>query len=385
MSIIFNQTGSSLVLALIVTFMLITLVTIVVHFSNTELKSAQKQERQTSAYYIAEAGVERAIYEINQSLQNDGVPPPQLSDSNFKGGAYEVTITPKTNGPDYNENIGYTIESIGTYEQEEEKISKWVRQPIGPPNPTPDGEKPSPFNFAVYAYENAKISSLLNGIKVDGDIHANDNVMLSGNTDVTNGSSVSSTYLNNINVNGAIEKTTYEPIPQPQFDFDYAREQAKKNGFYISLKNNANISLLGLAPTDKVIFIDGNLTQIGLDLLGIALQDRTIIVNGNFTGALELGGNSKLNLIVSKDINFLGLITGLQVNGILYAQGDIKTDGYIKVDGYMGAKNIDCGSGLLSGLLGLITGDMKFTYDSSVFNSLPSGIGFKKMYVEVVE
>lgn len=397
-----NQTGSSLVLALIVSFILITLVTIVVHFSNTELKSAQKQERQTSAYYIAEAGLERAIFEVNQSLKKGEEPARLFDDSNFKGGSYKATVTPKMN--EHNENIGYTVESVGSFENEEKKVSQWVRQPIWPPGPTP-----TPFEFAMYGDNKITVRTLsgligLHGIKVDGNIHANNYLSLkhdvlldgllgvlinnllnaTGDPEVTG--VASSTNLSNIDIAGlsSDKKKTYAPIPQPQFDFDYAREQAKKSGVYVP-HSVFGISILGLTPTDKVIFIDGDLNLVGLDLLGLSLQDRTIIVNGTITGALEAGGNSKLNLIAKGNINFLGAVTGLQVNGILYAQGNISTAGHLEVDGYIGAKNIDCGAGILSNLLGLLTGEMSFTYDPSVFTSLPSGIGFKKMYVKVIE
>lgn len=398
LSMITNQTGSSLVLALIVTFMLITLVTIVVHFSNTELKSAQKQERQTSAYYIAEAGLERAIYEVNQSLKKGEEPASLFDDSNFKGGSYKATVTPKKN--EHNENIGYTVESIGSYENEEKKVTRWVRQPIWPPGPTP-----TPLSFAMYANEQLEVQTLsgllgiglleAHPIKVTGNIHGNDYVRLEHNGILTHdpyvNGVVSSTSVSNIFISGlsADKKKVYAPIPQPQFDFDYAREQAKKSGGYILEQNATLISILGLAAKSKVIFIDGNLALSGLDLLGIALQDRTIIVTGTISGFLELGGNelvnTKLNLIAKENINFLGAVTGLQVNGVLYAQGNITTEGHLEVDGYIGANNIDCGAGILSNLLGLLTGEMSFTYDPSVFTSLPSGIGFKKMYVEVVE
>lgn len=415
MSVITNQNGSSLVLALIVAFILITLVTIVIHFSNTDLKSAQKQVRQTSAYFIAEAGLDRAIYEVNQSLQIGEEPASIFNDSNFKGGSYDVTVTPKIN--EHDENIGYMVESVGSFENEEEKVSQWVRQPIWPPESTPD-EKPDALDFAMYANEQIKVRTLSgliglgiidnHGIKVDGNIHANGflslkhDVLLGGLLgglinnllDATGDPEVtgiaSSTNLSNIDIAGlsSDKKKTYDSILPPEFDFDYAREQAKKSGVYVP-HSVFDISLLGLTSTDKIIFIDGDLSLVGLDLLGLSLQDRTIVVNGTITGSLEVGGNtlvsSKLNVIAKKDINFLGAITGLQVNGILFSQENITSAGHIEVDGYMGAKNITCGSGIVSNLLGLLTGEMSFTYDPSVFTSLPSGIGFKKMYVEVVE
>lgn len=382
---------------------------IVVHFSNTELKSAHKQELQTSAYYIAEAGLERAIYEINQSLQIGEEPASNFEDSSFKGGSYEVTVTPKIN--EHEENIGYIVESVGTVKEEEAKVTQWVRQPIWPPGPVP-----APFQFAMYGNERINVRTLSgllgidvidnHGIAVDGNIHGNDFVRLKHDVLINDGTllggllnatgdpevtgEASSTSISNINIAGLSEnqKKVYESILMPQFDFDYAREQAKRSGIYIP-HSLVDLSLLGLTPTDQVIFIDGDLTLTGLDLLGISLMERTIVVNGNITGLLEVGGNTfvstKLNLIAKKNITFIGAVTGLQVNGVMFSQENITTAGHLEVDGYIGAKNIDCGGGILGNLLGVLTGEMRFTYDPTVFDALPSHIGFKERRVEVVE
>ena len=159
LSMITNQMGASLVLALIVTFMLITLVTIVVHFSNTELKSAQKQERQTSAYYIAEAGLERAIYEVNQSLKKGEEPASLFDDSNFKGGSYKATVTPKIN--EHDENIGYTVESVGSFENEEKKV------PNGLDSHLATRATPTPFEFAMYGNNKITVRTLSGLIGLD--------------------------------------------------------------------------------------------------------------------------------------------------------------------------------------------------------------------------
>jgi cytoskeletal protein CcmA (bactofilin family) len=124
-------------------------------------------------------------------------------------------------------------------------------------------------------------------------------------------------------------------------------------------------------------------------LLGIALNDRTIVVNGNVSGLLEVGGNTlvskRFNLIAKGDIQFLGAVTGLVVNGVLFSQGDISIEGHAEVKGFIGARNIKIGGGLVSNLLGLVTGDMEFEYDAGKLNSLPQGIGFHADGVEVVE
>lgn len=403
--IINNQNGSSLVLALLVSFMLIAFVTVSVHFSNTELISAKKQDHQISAYYIAEAGIERAILEINHSLEKGLDPVPTISDTQFEGGSYETTITPKLN--EKGENIGYIIDSLGVFQGETEKISRWVKQTLW----NPGDPLPNAFEYAIFAdnkIDIQTISGLLglgfissHEINVYGNIHANEYVNLKHNallpTNPKVSGFVSSTNSANIHVSNlpSNKKQVNNRILQPKFDFDYARRIAQKNGVYVN-HSVLSISLLGLSfiSNDKPIFIDGDLTLTGLDLLGIAIQDRTFIVSGSIFGIVEAGGNllnTKLNLIAKDNITFAGAVTGLHINGILYAQEDITTEGHLEVDGYMGAKNIACGTklnlvgGLLENILSLVTGDMKFTYNRNVFDSLPANIGFRKKTVEVVE
>ena len=404
-----NESGQSLVLALIVISVLMIAVVSVSLFALTDLQSSQKQISQTSAYYIAEAGLQRAIQDTNTNLSNKQPPPSSFSDPNFNGGSYEVTLTPKTN--EQGENIGYDILSIGTYKNETKKISTWVRPRLT--------TTLSALDYALYASDNMNIRTLsgllgigllgTHKIQVNGNVHGNGNVnikhdglLLVGSPTITG--TVSSTDINNIQVPGlASSKKVVTPnIPMPSFDFDRAREKAKKEGLYIS-HSVADISLLGIAPNHKIIFIDGDLSLTGLDLLGISLANRTFVVNGSFTGLLEVGGINtagiNLNIIAKENINFLGAVTGLQVNGILFAQGDnrntnqpdpnlgkISVAGHCEVKGYTGARNISMGAGILSSILGLITGKMEFTHNPNVFAEgyLPSGLGFQDNVVEIV-
>jgi hypothetical protein len=397
-----NQTGSSLVFALIVSFMLITFVTVAVHFSNTELKSASKQEKQISAYYIAEAGIERAIQEINQSLEKNEEPDEQFEDPNFEGGSYITKVT--ANPSPYYGVADYTITSTGTYNQEKKTITQVVDRPLWSGNdPDPD----SPFNYAIYADDTVNIwglSSLLHPIKVIGDVHADNAVGIRNVLDLfkkpTITGIVSTKTGSNINVPGLEDekKKKEENITHPTFDFDKAAAKAKENGIYIP-HWMIGISLLGLSPGNKVIFVDGDCTLIGLDLLGLSFMDLTLVVNGSFTTGVSLGtdndedklfdfANSKLNIIAKDGIFFGGLLSGMQVNGILYSQqGDITVLGHLEVDGYMGANKITVGSELLGDLTSLLSGSgsMRFEYNPEVFKSLPSGIGFEESFVNPKE
>ena len=397
-----NERGQSLIMALIILGVLMIGLVTVLLFARTDLQHSQTQTNKNSAYYIAEAGLQRAIRDIDTSLANNQDPATYFSDASFNGGSYEVTLTPKTNPS--GENIGFTLLSTGTYENNTTTISAWIRQPL---LYSMEG-----LNYAIYSFGNTTISTLsallnLHNIQVNGNVHGNGTVkmtntgLLSSNPSISG--TVSSTSLANIQVQGLSsgKKVVRSLIPMPLFDFDSAREGAKRVGKYVN-GNLSSISLLGLTPAHKIIFVDGNCSITGLDLLGLSLADRTIVVNGNFSGSLSVGGvnlvNTNLNIIAKQNIEFLGAVTGLQVNGIVFAQGynrytnlpdattgNVTVAGHMEVNGYLGGNQITLGAGILSGLLGLITGDMKFTYNSNRFVTMPPGVGFKALKMEIVE
>jgi len=281
-----NERGSVSILALVVTVLLIALAGIAAAYSNTELKSAGKHREQTCAYYVAEAGLDLAIREMNRLIGTGLAPeeiPPAVSkrDAPFHNGSYSVRVKERLN--EFGENAGYTVLSKGRCGGEEKVVGALLKQLPwdGPPEPAPHA-----LRFAVYAERNLSLRTL------------------SG-------------------------------------------------------------------------------------LLGLSLMDRTIVANGNITGLLEVGGvdlvRTELNLIAKKDIRFLGAVTGLQVGGVLFAEGDIAIDGHAEVTGYTGARNIDIGGGILSGLLGLLTGSMHFGHELEYAGNFPPGAGFRTERFLVVE
>src|SRR5690606_14225675 len=133
---------------------------------------------------------------------------------------------------------------------------------------------PHALRFAVYAERNLSLRTLsgllglgllnTHPIKVDGDVHANgslrirhDYLLIKPPPPTVTGYA-SSTAIGNIAVDGldAGRKKVTPFIPKPAFDFDAARKIAKAEGVYIP-HSVLDISLLGLAPKDKLIFIEG--------------------------------------------------------------------------------------------------------------------------------
>ncbi|MGO4890568.1 hypothetical protein ACJ2A9_22720 [Anaerobacillus sp. MEB173] len=433
-----NESGSSLVFAMLVSFLLITSAAIVVHFSNTELLSAKKQDYQTSAFYIAEAGLERAINEINKKLPLEQNPEDvHYNNVFFQDGTYNVIVQERKNA--HNELVGWDIESTGKYEGETEVINAFVKQPII--------QQPysSDFNFALFGNEKVMVQTfsasvlfvvnITHKIQLTGDAHGNDRITFRHNVlDILG----STPRVNLNNYNGKISKVSssnrsnievtrwnpinepnrfpqYERILLPRFDFDHARKMAKKHGVYRDRSvTNVNlleiINLINLMPNSELIFIEGDLNLIGVGstLLSDLLRNfdnKTIIVNGTVTG-LDLLSSKNLNIIAKGDIISAGiadiipdLTGGAPFRGLLFSEGDITFHANLIVNGHVAGRNVSVGASLsegilrnvlggltqiINGLLRIVGDDMHLKYDEDVFN-LPYSIGFKENYVEVVE
>jgi Tfp pilus assembly protein PilX/cytoskeletal protein CcmA (bactofilin family) len=388
-----NEQGSSLVLALTVAVLLFALATVVAHVTGTELRSAAKQKEQTCAYYTAEAGIDRAILEINERSAGSSW---SLNEP-YHQGDFSVLVSEERNAE--GDTTGYTIVSEGRCGHETKTLTAHAARPTwsGPGSV----EMPKALTYAMYAEKDISVRTLsgllgigpiaTHAIRVDGNAHANGTLLLKhyslGATNPKVNGVLSSTNLGNILVQGlkTEQKKVEDRIAIAKFDFDAAREYAKNNGLYIP-HGMAGLSLLGLTLND-FIFIDGDLVSLDVDLLGLDLMNKTIVVNGKVLGALERGGDllkTNLNIIAKDDIYFAGLITGIIVNGILYSEGDIKIAGHAEVHGYIGAENIKIGAGLLSNLTSILSGNMVFEYNPDVFDTLPPDIGFLQEEIIVV-
>jgi hypothetical protein len=434
-----NQNGASLVFVLLASFILISLATIVVRFSNTDIQSTLKQENQINAYYIAEAGFEDVLYKINnKELVILDITELSLPSINFQNGTYDVTITKKDKNSN-NEEIGYLITSIGRYNGEKRTLTAWVKEKLWDPE-NEDETPPDALSVAMYSETELIINmkSILslgsNGhIFVGEGMHANKLININHESVLLDDGSLLGGLLGGIGldlfdpptpvINGRVSthvgpivgtSGTYllEDVPIPQFDFDRARQKAQDEGVYVRPKlgsdgkpkttdiTKINLSLLGKQNEKKFIFIDGPLEINGVSATVLDVsneleegQGLTLIVNGPITinGVFATVGESKipLNLIAKKDIRFSGLNVevgkGTEYHGIIFSQGKIENKTYpMKVKGYVGANKLEFKSSVLENVLSLF-GNYSFIYNKDVFKSLPPGIGFKQNVVEVIE
>ena len=139
-----SQKGLALVATLIFVVVLTTFGIAILSMTRNEIKLATLQEESTKAFYLADAGVERAI----NWLENQDLPPnaEDLPPENLDGthifelatGKYRVGIEPNITGET---TAGYIINSEGWITHEDDsKVSRKIRTLV------------TIANFAQYAY-----------------------------------------------------------------------------------------------------------------------------------------------------------------------------------------------------------------------------------------
>ena len=105
----YDNSGSLLILSYLVIFVLLALGAAFIALSINESRVAERQRRTTLAFHIAEAGIERALYDLRQDFINDA-DSPSWADGDING----LTIGPDTTDF-YSTGYGSTSLNSGSY------------------------------------------------------------------------------------------------------------------------------------------------------------------------------------------------------------------------------------------------------------------------------
>ncbi len=114
---LYDNTGSLLIISYLVIFVLLALGAAFIAMSVNESRVAERQRRTTLTLHIAEAGIERAIYDLRQDFINDASTP-SWSDGNINA----MTIGPDT-ANFYSTGYGSTSLNGGSYAVQLKNVS----------------------------------------------------------------------------------------------------------------------------------------------------------------------------------------------------------------------------------------------------------------------
>ncbi len=170
-----NERGLVFILVMAFVVILIVSATSFVKLSNNEIRATMRQGDSLKAFYIAEAGFQRALYDLKQDFVTGGASPswsdgwitnnynvgPNTTDfytlysNSFGGGSHTVSLKNITN-----ENDEIWVKSQGTYNSVVRTVQVYVKI-----------KNISPWNNAIFAGSGASGSAVSGNVYIHGSVH----------------------------------------------------------------------------------------------------------------------------------------------------------------------------------------------------------------------
>ncbi len=359
-----NQKGIAILTTLIFVFILVTFGVALLTMTSNDIKLSALQRDSTEAFYIAEAGIDKALWYLNTPEDNGGegldwrTNEYQESYPAVSTNYYQLTV--EDTEQDIIKITSRGVVSDGNKIYGSRKIEVEAKKAISP--------SPSlVYNYAV-VYEGYEGDLRFRGIVlIDGDVHSNGNISTVGaNVRIINGEATAS------GVSNSLGSANYATQMYPKIDFEYYKGLAIANDtYYLGLKVFDTIE-----PITGIHFIEGN-----VDIrANLNISDGTIFATGKIDvfGTITItrtqtpGYDNHLAIIAKGDIT---LDVYFNIVGVIQTEGDLSLTAKSSISFINGAVIADNGT-LDGGNLGI-----NISYDSnlSVENIIGTGIEIYKI------
>ena len=222
-----NQKGIALLTTLIFIFILVTFAVALLAMTSNDIKLSTLQRDSTKAFYIAESGIEKALWYLNTASvggkgfswrTNTDEDPNEYIKEPYPAGStnyYQVTVVEDTADPDKDIIIitsrGVVFDGNKVYGSR--KIEVKARKGILPSDDLS-------YKYAVATESNMELKG---NIGIEGDIHSNGDIVASGSYTLYG---VATAFGENP-ING--ESGIYDPLPEVDYDF---YEKLSKDSMY---------------------------------------------------------------------------------------------------------------------------------------------------------
>jgi len=231
-----NQKGMALLTTLIFVFILVTFGVALLTMTSNDTKLSTLQRDSTKAFYLAESGIEQALYNLNidenyESLSwrpgfSDGIPPFSPYDTSTAAEYYEITIKNiGTNDPDanppQNETDKIEIISTGVVKGDGKKVSgKRIIKVIADIFFSSEAK----YKYAILS-DKVMLFQGVPGPRISSEdeenpyppIHSNDSIEVNGPY-TYNGIASSSGERNDLDETGTYTGVPEQPIPEIDFE-----------------------------------------------------------------------------------------------------------------------------------------------------------------------
>ncbi|RLC37963.1 MAG: hypothetical protein DRH33_05410 [Candidatus Nealsonbacteria bacterium] len=357
-----NQKGMALLTTLIFVFILVTFAVALLTMTSNDTKLSTLHRDSTRAFYLAEAGIEKALWYLNTpvNLGGKGLNWPTDSGVTIEEGTsneyFKVTVQYEPVG----ETDTIKITSIGTVK--EGKYSSGKRTVVVTAKIGISSYSDVSYDHAIFTDS----SMTLNGsISINGSIHANGDLINNGTIDLQNGSA-SASGTNDLGLGG-------QPIQDfPKIDWPYFEDLAKSadvdpNDDILGHYYGDNTSVVFNTDSDLygIHFIDGDVKIQA----GLTLNNATIFA----TGTIDVIGSGDVYL--KNDISPLALIAkgDITVGGSVHGEGIIQTEAVFTSNGNV---NIEIGAiYAYNGVFNGGGGNINVVYDTGLAGTPIPGTG----------
>lgn len=370
-----NQKGMALLTTLIFVFILVIFAVALLTMTSNDTKLSTLQKESTRAFYLAETGIDKALWYLNTPIELGGkdkyswrpIKATPDHDPSNENEYYEISI----------KNVGIAnglekdtdrIEITSTGIVKEGKYSTGKRTILV----TADiGISPSSnvsYDHAILTDGNMTLNG---GISISGSIHSNGDITNNGTLELVpiDGASASGTS----NIDYSLSNVPEQEYPK--IDWKYFENKAKASvddpetsaveGHYYgddtSVVFNADSLLTGIH------FIDGDV-RIQANLI---LDNATIFA----TGTIEVIGNGDIKLMNIPEETALALIAkgDITINGSVHGEGIIQSEATITING-----NVNIEEGALYAVDGVLNGgggSINVVYGSRLAGTIVPGTG----------
>ena len=373
-----NQKGMALLTTLIFVFILVTFAVALLTMTSNDSKLSTLQRDSTRAFYQADAGIEKALWYLNSSVDLGGKGkyswrPPTDSVPFVEGTSleyYEISIENKgVDSPPEKPTDKIEITSVGTVKEGKYSAGKRtvvVTAIIGI-SPTSDMS----YDHAIFTDSSMTLNG---GISIDGSIHSNDTLTNNGTFSLINGSATAVGDIINMELFGGKSVGENGRLDFPKIDWPHFESLAKSAdedftdeifGHYYGVDTtvvfNTDDDLYGIH------FIDGDV-KIQASLI---LNNATIFA----TGTIDVIGSGDVYL--KNDISPLALIAkgDITIGGSVHGEGIIQSGGTITINGVV---NIEPGAlYAINGVLNGGGGTINVVYGTGWAGTPVSGTGIE--------
>jgi len=371
-----NQKGMALLTTLIFVFILVTFAVALLTMTSNDTKLSTLQKESTRAFYLAETGIDKALWYLNTPVEYGGENefdwrPTDYPDPGANTEYYQFTIidigvedpdaTPPTKATDIIE-----ITSIGTVK--EGKYSAGKRTVVVTAE---IGISPS----SNVSYDHAILTdgdlTLNGGISIVGSVHSNGDITNNGTLTLVPIDGASASGTSNIdNSESGVDKQEFPIIDWDHFyDIAFSSTDDPNTPFIEGHYYGDNTSVV--FNTDELLkgihFIDGDVT----------IQSNLIFDNATIfaTGTIDVIGSGDVNLINNIEDNPLALIAkgDITIGGSVHGEGIIQSGSTITING-----NVNIEEGALYAVDGVLNGgggSINVVYGSGLAGTIVPGTG----------